>query len=1450
MNLKKMTTLSCALWLMVTGLWAAGDWQDVTSQLIENPGFDNNSSQGWTWTSNAGSQTVRVECMEFWNGTFDIWQNVKGLPAGHYRLSVQSYYRPSNNNDSYALYQNNAQESSMTAYLYAGNNRTKVVSIYSYEFANSVYGCWTYNNWYTGETHYFPNTMESAAVAFADGAYMNSLEFDASGDEVRIGLINENWSQDNWCIFDNFKLEYQGEVVKVSSVSLTVDKSDIDVGEYTQCHATVLPANAFKRLEWSSSNTSVATVDQTGKVLGLSDGTAIITAKATDGSNRSSAVAVKVMRHQASKEALIINEIMPSNVDEFVSPAFNFDGWMELYNPTEQSVTLTGLYLSDDPQNLMKWRIPTSVGSLPAKGFKLIWFDSNDIAPQNATFKLDVDGGTVYVSDEKGQLLISQVYPSAMERVSYARVADGGMTWSLTATPTPGASNANATFATQQLAAPLVDQPSQLFSDRLTINVGIPAGCTLRYTTNGSLPTEKSARSTTGQFTITGTTNYRFRLFATGKLPSRVTTRSYIYHDRDYTLPVVSVVGDERFFYSDSLGVLVQGVNGRPGNGMAQPCNWNMDWDRPVHFSYLDTDGKMVFNQDVDLEMCGGWSRAWSPHSFKLKGSKEMGGDKNLPYPFFDQKPYIRNRTLQIRNGGNETQTRLKDAALGYILQTSGMDVDVQSYQPIHEFVNGRYIGVLNIREPNNKHYVYANYGWDDDEIDQFEIGPDSGYVQKCGTADSFEELVELSESAADNDTYAEICQRLDIDEYVNYMATEFYLGSTDWPQNNIKGFTHKDGGKYRFVFFDVDFAFNTSNPFNDFMNKEWYLFNELYPAGQERIYAQIKFVTLFRNLLQNAQFRRRFIDAFCLVGGSVYEASRAAAIIDQLAERVEPAMNLEGTSVWGSASNIKNKLNSRLATATNYLRSYSGMELSGKTAQSVTLSSDTEGARLLVNGQEVPTGNFNGNLFAPVTLKAVAPAGYAFQGWVKGAGNSVTTLKAMETNWLYYDKGSLDGKNWTSPTYSTSGWKQGKAPLGYSNTAGIINTTLDYGSNSSNKRPTYYFRSSVSLSNAPASTDVFTMDYYIDDGLVVYVNGSEAARFNMPSGTISYSTLASTYADQFPTGTLTLPTSLFHQGENVIAVEVHNNANNSSDIIFDASINAEMASTGPVNYYSTDAQIALPSGTVKLKACYKSLSQQERLAENIHPVCINEVSGSNSSFVNEYGKKNDWVELYNTTNEEIDVEGMYLSDDVTKPQKYQITKGSTNANTKIPAHGFLIVWCDKLATTDRALHASFKIAGDGGVLMLTAADKSWTDELYYGAHDASTTVGRYPDGTADIYALNMATIANPNQLTSYMVKVDQDELKRTTGITPSDMIASANGFRIRFAGQQLMVKSEEEGETVIEIFTTDGRLINRASVTVVHGTARMSVAHLPAGFYVARATNGQSTRVSCKFMR
>ena len=77
--------------------------------------------------------------------------------------------------------------------------------------------------------------------------------------------------------------------------------------------------------------------------------------------------------------ALVINELMAGNAGVVMSPATNFDSWIEIYNPSNEAVDLGGMYMSNDASNLTLWKIPSSVGKVPAKGYKVLWIGSNDI---------------------------------------------------------------------------------------------------------------------------------------------------------------------------------------------------------------------------------------------------------------------------------------------------------------------------------------------------------------------------------------------------------------------------------------------------------------------------------------------------------------------------------------------------------------------------------------------------------------------------------------------------------------------------------------------------------------------------------------------------------------------------------------------------------------------------------------------------------------------------------------------------------------------------------------------------------------------------------------------------------------------------------------------------------------------------------------------------------------
>lgn len=1353
---------------LVLSICAQSAWIDVTDQYIKNPRYDNNNYGYWEGTQLTGANPK--ENAEHYQRYFDTYQILSGLKPGKYRLSLNAFYRMGNSSNDYYIYSNNNTSNYEYAQLYAasslGDYSVPIKCASSGATSSNLGGATSQvgNGW---QVKYIPNNMEAAYYWFQAGYYKNTVECEVASDgNLTIGIRKYDILSEDWTCLDNWKLEYYTTIVPTTSVTLGSSSLNMVAGEERQLKATVLPDDAtYKTVKWSSSNTTVAIVTSAGIVKALKNGTVTISAIAQDDSSIKASCAITITNPVApTLGSLIINEVMASNIDVYRDPSTNFGSWVELYNPTADGVTLGGLTIemTDADGVVSTHKLVSTYGVLPANGYAMLNFDHYENYTKEAyrqiDDKLDMGGGTVRILNG-ATVLASFTYPAGMGRMSYARTTDGGDTWSWTGTPTPLASNSAAKYAETMLDAPVVNKMGQIFSGTLSCVVTIPAGCTLRYTTDGTAPTETNGEiSTTGRFTINNTTCYRFRLFQDGMLPSPVVTRSFISNNNNEPFPIISLVTDRKNIFSDTYSIFEQSEYGRPGNGQDSKCNWNMGWDRPVNFEYITENNECPISQEADFSACGGWSRAWLPHSFKLKAKKTYYGLNSFDHQFFSQKPYLKHKVLQIRNGGNDTGCRIKDASLQKIALSSGLYVEGQAWQPVHVYLNGEHYGVLNMREPNNKDYGESNYGIDDNLMDQFEICPDSGYVQMRGTKESFRRLYTLSKTAAEEASYAEIEKLVDIDEYVNYMAVEMYLGGTDWPQNNVKGFRSVEDGKFRFVLFDLDGTFATTTPLSTFAGKQNYTFDVLkgydYVKGVSiqgtRITKENEFVTIFLNMLKNQTFKKKFVDAFCLVAGSVYTPERVNSIVDEMASYLSQGGYVDP---YYTANQVKNNLSNRLTALTNHLKSY----LTLGTPITATLSSNIAEAGILVNGMDVPTGKFEGRLFAPAVISAKAPAGYKFLGWkVKGA--TVTKSANVFTtgeSWRYSVQ-NLDGTNWKAATYSDTSWGNGVAPLGYGKTQKTRLTA---------NKACYYFRKTVNLSNVSAS-DVYTLDYTIDDGMVVYVNGKEAGRYNMPSGTPTNSSFASTYANNNPdTGSMTIDGSFFKNGTNVIAVEVHNNSATSSDILWDASLTRAYQEEGTPNYVTTEREYTLPAGTQNLIAVWQKFDGDKALmAQADAPIKINEISAGNDSYVNEYVKKDDWVELYNTTDTDLDAAGLYLSDNASKPTKYQIKK-TEGVSTIIPAHGHILVWCSKREQVSQ-IHASFKLGNtDGSLVMLSSSDafvknnakffdehpkmKEFTDTLHYNEHKADQTVGRYPDGSNTYYIMNHATINKANSLQS-----------------------------------------------------------------------------------------------------
>ncbi|QJW88463.1 hypothetical protein HNV11_03280 [Spirosoma taeanense] len=178
-------------------------------------------------------------------------------------------------------------------------------------------------------------------------------------------------------------------------------------------------------------------------------------------------------------------------------------------------------------------------------------------------------------------------------------------------------------------------------------------------------------------------------------------------------------------------------------------------------------------------------------------------------------------------------------------------------------------------------------------------------------------------------------------------------------------------------------------------------------------------------------------------------------------------------------------------------------------------------------------------------------------------------TVVAVGATWKFLNQNGDQGTVWRTETFNDASWSVGPSPLGYSpNNSDAASTTIcngcsgctctDCAPDCNTKRITTYFRHTVNLSDV---TGTFSIRYQRDDGIVIYVNGTEVHRENLPEApaTITYSTTATAIPsddEERAWKTVTMnPSSLFHTGNNVIAAEIHQTSASSSDIRFNMEV-------------------------------------------------------------------------------------------------------------------------------------------------------------------------------------------------------------------------------------------------------------------------------------------------------
>lgn len=737
-----------------------------------------------------------------------------------------------------------------------------------------------------------------------------------------------------------------------------------------------------------------------------------------------------------------ITEIMPSNISTIVSDKYDYNGYVEIYNDGE-NIDLNGWTVTNEKEGKVSWSLRLTQSHIIKKGYNLLFFgkeETNSNIAQNVNpiyigsvpEKLTSDAGKLTLTN--GSQTISVDYLKQYPHVSYA---DGGYM-----IPSPGKENNPVRKIEERVSAPKFSgtEPGVVNGGNATVQIQCPtAGAKIYYTLDGAIPTPENGTLYESPIAINKSTIVRARAFKDDAIYSDVVTGSYLFTETIYAscgrsnLPIVSINSDRDHFYGDKLGLCVKGNNGAPSScssDMNGNANYNQEWMRPANFEYI-VDGRVVDSQEVEVGVFGGCSRSHDVKSFKIKANKRTGNNKFQYTKFFADRSYTKYKSLALRNGGNGwyLYPRWRDGFMQSL--TKGMNIDYQAYQPVAYFLNGEYKGLMGLRERTDEDYIYSNYGYDEDEIEYLRVMKDEGkYVAEIGTDQAYYDMERYAEQHnSDADFYDKLSQMMDIDEYIDYQIIQQFIANTDWVNNNTKLWRKKDGGKFRWILFDVDFGMSqhtsvnnnmllfttTGNATDNSNNQNPGIGGPAGPGGfggwggggfggwgGGTSQVDQKYCTLFKSCMQNEDFKYKFLDRYTYLLKNQFNEARINTVIDsikQLTKEEACAMMQQRNLGGGSEQQYNSGIESMITFATQrpaiierQLVSYYNVEAEKANVRvHLNFGGNAPGYKIWVNKNEQSNSDYDRDLFIGERIKVELriPNGYTIKSWIVN-GNTI----------------------------------------------------------------------------------------------------------------------------------------------------------------------------------------------------------------------------------------------------------------------------------------------------------------------------------------------------------------------------------------------------------------------------------------------------------------------------
>jgi gliding motility-associated-like protein len=683
---------------------------------------------------------------------------------------------------------------------------------------------------------------------------------------------------------------------------------------------------------------------------------------------------------------VIVNEVSCSNRNIVQDSYGENEDFAELLNIGASAFDLSGFYISDRRTNLTKWQIPAGI-SIPSNGRLMVYFSGRNITTASEIhpdFKLSqTENETVILSNPAGNVVDSVFLGDKItkEDHSFGRTTDAANSWSLFPVPTPNAPNTGATDF--YMERPSFVQAPGFYNGAQNIEINIPTGAQVRYTTDGSIPTNASPLYA-GPINISTTTAITAVSFGSLE-PSIPVTRTF-FIDESHTIPVVSVTGE---------GVFDLIANGNGGT-----------FEPTGNLELFEEDGSFIESAMGSFNKHGNDSWAYDQRGFDYIIRDEFGDNHKIDHQIFPNKARTEFKRLIFKSAANdnypfEDGAHIRDAFVQTLSQRAGLLLDERTWRPCLVYLNGEYWGVYEIREKYDDHnfiehyYNQAEFFGNNEQGIQF-LKTWGGTWQEYGAPDALPDWDALRAYIQNNNmgvpaNFDYVDSLYNWRSLVDYFVINSFIVSQDWLDWNTAWWRGRNPQetkkKWRYTLWDMDACFGhyinyTGVPDVSSQADPCNAENLPDPGGQGHTTILTKLIT--ENETVEQYYKTRYID----LNNTYFSCSYTLPLIDSMLNTFSSEMPRQ-IQVWGgtlagydaAVQRLKDSISSRCQAINEGL--IDCYDLTGPFELTVDITPFGAG-EVKVNSVWAPGFPWNAEYFGNIKtlLDASANPGYSFSHW------------------------------------------------------------------------------------------------------------------------------------------------------------------------------------------------------------------------------------------------------------------------------------------------------------------------------------------------------------------------------------------------------------------------------------------------------------------------------------